>query len=103
MKPWTEEEKLTVPKRYQCELIYDSATEEQIKNPKLPRDAYIVHYVIDNERHIDVCRGSRKADIFDLYYDKFGKDVVRLIDFGYGKSNPKLWQYQTPDKPKKKK
>lgn len=103
MKNWTEDEKKSIPRQYQCEVIYDSATEDQIKDSRLPRDAYLVHYVIDGEAHIDVCRGNRRVDIFDLYYDKFGKDTVQLIDFGYGKTNPSLWNRQTSEKPKKKK
>lgn len=91
MAVWTEEEISTIPKKYQCELIYTSATEEQIQDPKLPRDAYIVEYKVNKKTYVDVCRAGRRVDIFDLYYDKFGKGSIKLIKFGYGKSNPNVW------------
>ena len=38
----------------------------------------------------------------DLYYDKFGAGVIQKIDWGYGRTNPKLWGYQAPQKKKRK-
>jgi hypothetical protein len=56
---------------------------------------------IDGTEKIDLVRGSR-ARIFDLYYDKYGPGVVQKIDFGYGRTNPKLWGYKQPEKKKRK-
>ena len=46
-------------------------------------------------------RGTRTR-IFDMYYDKYGPGAVQKIDFGYGRTNPKLWGYKQPDKKKKR-
>ena len=43
----------------------------------------IVTYKIKDKVHFDLCRGS-KVNIFDLYYDKFGKGSLQGIDFGKG-------------------
>jgi hypothetical protein len=102
MANWTDEEKTTLPKQYKCELIYAAATNEQIHDPKLPRDAYIVQYRVNKKLYTDVCRAGRRVDIFDLYYDKFGKDSVRLIDFGHGKISSNLWKGTNPKEKKKK-
>lgn len=99
---WTDDEKGSIPKKYKCELIHDSATNEQIHDPKLPRDAYLVHYMVNEKSYIDVCRAGRRVDIFDLYYDKFGAGSIKLIDFGHGKISPNLWS-NNPPKGKKKK
>ena len=88
--------------KYGCELIYSSASIQQAKDSSLPNDGYLVYYKVNNELHMDVCRGNKRVDIFDLYYDKFGPKSIQKIDFGYGRTNPKLWNYKSPDKKKKK-
>lgn len=87
---WTQEEKINLPSKYGCELIYDRASLEQVKDKSLPLDAYIVIYRVDNNTYMDLCRGTR-VKIFDLYYDKFGPGSVQKINFGYGLRNPRLW------------
>lgn len=99
---WSTQEKQELPSRYGCELIYERATLEQAKDSSLPSDAYLVFYEIDGNMRMDVCRGSRRVDIFDLYYDKFGPEVVKKIDWGYGRKNPKLWGYKAPESKKRK-
>jgi len=99
---WTPEEKSNLPSRYGCELLLEEASMEQLKNPSFPNDAYIITYEIDGSRYKDLCRGTRSR-IFDLYYDKFGPGVIQKIDFGYGRTNPKLWGENTSKKSKKKK
>jgi hypothetical protein len=95
---WTEEEKKVLPAKYNCQLLYSSATMEQAKDRSLPKDAYLVFYKNSEEEMVmDVCRSSKKVNLFDLYYDKFRN--VQKITFGYGNANPKLWGEQ----PKKKK
>jgi hypothetical protein len=98
---WTKEEKKDLPPKYGCFLIYEKATDSQLKDPSSPTDAYIVQYVIDNQIFADLCRG-KKVNIFDMYYDKFGPNVVKSIDWGYGKINPRLWGYKTPEVKKKR-
>ena len=101
METWTKEERKELPSQYGCELIYERATSSQAKDTSLPSDAYIIVYRLNNETYMDVCRGTR-VKIFDLYYDKFGPGSVQKITFGYGRTNPKLWGYKTPEKKKRK-
>ena len=98
---WSEEEKQSIPPKYGCEILLENTTLETIKDPSFPNDAYMIVYVVDGEKRIDLCRGSR-VRIFDLYYDKFGPGSIQNIDFGYGRTNPKLWGYQAPQKKKKR-
>jgi hypothetical protein len=102
MHKWSEEEKKTLPKRYSCELIFDATTLEIAKDKNLPSDGYLVWYKLNDQKFLDVCRGRKMADIFDLYYDKFGPNCVQKIDFGYGTRNPKLWGYTAPEGKKKR-
>jgi hypothetical protein len=101
MEQWTQQEKKELPTQYGCELLFERATLEQVKDKSLPSDAYIIIYEVDGNSYMDLCRGT-KVKIFDLYYDKFGPGSVKKIDFGYGRTNPKLWGYKQPEKKKKR-
>ncbi len=101
MTQWTPEERKEIPSQYGCELLFERTTLQQIKDPSLPNDAYIVIYCVDGETFMDLCRGSR-VKIFDMYYDRFGPGSVQKINFGYGRTNPKLWGYKSSERKKKK-
>ena len=79
---WTKEEKELIH-TYGCQLIAENATTEQLENKQLPTDTMIVSYKVEDKLYKDLCRGTT-VKIFDLYYDKFGKDSVQKIDYGYG-------------------
>lgn len=91
-----------LPHEYGCEILLEKTTLEKAKDPSFPNDAYLVWYIEDGQTNIDLVRGTR-VRIFDMYYDKYGPNVVQKIDFGYGRTNPKLWGYNRQEKEKKKK
>jgi hypothetical protein len=99
---WTVEEKKNIPPQYGCEILVENASLEQIKDPSFPTDAYIVEYEVDGNRCIDLCRGSKRSNIFDLYYDKFGKGSIVSIRWGNGKLSPRNWNYTAPEKKKRR-
>ena len=74
---------------YGCELLLENASQEELKKTSYPNDAMIVTYKVKGKVHFDLCRGS-KVNIFDLYYDKFGKGSLQGIDFGQGNINPNV-------------
>lgn len=96
-----QESNFTNPASYGCEILFERTTLQQVKDPSLPSDAYIVIYQVDNETYMDLCRGNR-IKIFDMYYDKYGPGSLKKIDWGYGRVNPKLWGYKAPEKKKKR-
>lgn len=91
-----------LPHEYGCEILFEKATMNLAKDPSLPNDAYLIWYDVDGETFMDVTRCRKRVDLFDFYYDKYGPGSVRKIDFGYGRVNPKLWGYKTPEKKKKR-
>lgn len=99
---WTPEEKQSLPPRYGCQILLENTTIEEAKDPSFPCDAYLVFYTVNGKKYIDLCRSGKRASIFDLYYDKFGPGVVQKIDWGYGRTNPKIWGYKQPEKKKRK-
>lgn len=93
-------EKSVLPSTYGCEILLEKTTVENAKDSSFPNDAYLIWYDVDGKEHIDLVRGTR-VRIFDMYYDKYGPGSVKKIDFGYGRTNPKLWGYKQPEKKKK--
>ena len=43
------------------------------------------------------------VNVFDMYYDRYGKGAVQKIDFGYGTIRPNLWGAKVTPKRKKRK
>ena len=90
------------PSAYGCQILQEKTTLEQAKDKTLPNDARLVRYTSNGVEYLDVTRGRKTVDIFDMYYDMYGKDAVKGIDFGYGTVSPKLWGYKQKDGKKKK-
>ena len=48
-------------------------------------------------------RSEKMANVFDLYYDRYGKGAIQKIDYGHGTIRPNLWGIKaTPPKKGKK-
>jgi hypothetical protein len=97
----SKKEKKVLPHEYGCEVLLEKTTLEKAKDTSFPNDAYLIWYKLYEETYIDLVRGSR-VRIFDMYYDRYGTGVIQKIDFGYGRTNPKLWGYKQPEKKKRK-
>ena len=91
------------PSDYSCQILQEKTTLEAANDKTLPNDARLIWYVVDCVEYIDLTRCRKTVELFDMYYDKYGKGAVQRIDFGYGQVNPKLWGYKSKDKDKKKK
>jgi hypothetical protein len=98
----TENRKIVLPHEYGCEILLEKTTLNKAKDSSFPNDAYLVWYIVDGEECIDLTRGAKRVNLFDMYYDKYGPGSVKKIDFGYGRVNPKLWGYKQPEKKKKR-
>ena len=89
------------PSDYSCQILQEKTTLEAANDKTLPNDARLVWYIVDGVEYIDLTRCRKTVELFDMYYDKYGKGAVQRIDFGYGTVNPKLWGYKSKDKKKK--
>tara|TARA_Y100001970_G_scaffold28965_1_gene35701 strand:+ start:657 stop:1004 length:348 start_codon:yes stop_codon:yes gene_type:complete len=90
------------PSDYSCEIIQEKTTQEKANDRKLPSDAFNVTYVVDGETRLDVTRSGKMVNIFDMYYDRYGKGSVQKIDYGHGTVNPSQYGYKPPSKKVKK-
>ena len=89
--------------QYSCQIILEKTTIEKAEDRKLPTDAFNVTYLVDGKEHLDVTRSEKMANVFDLYYDRYGKGAIQKIDYGYGTIRPNLWGIKaTPPKKSKK-
>ena len=55
-----------LPSKYGCQILFQDTTLEQVKDPSLPTDAYLVYYKFQEKICLDLCRGGKRADIFDF-------------------------------------
>ena len=90
------------PSDYSCQILQEKTTLEAANDKSLPNDARLIYYIVDGVQHIDLTRCKKTVQLFDMYYDKYGKGAVQRIEFGFGTVNPKLWGYKKPDDKKKK-
>ena len=91
------------PKDYWCDIILEKTTKEKAEDRGLPTDAFNVIYVVEGETRLDVTRSEKMANVFDLYYDKYGKGAVQKITYGHGTIRPNLWGVKPPEKKKRRK
>ena len=91
-----------LPHEYGCQILLENTTIDKAKDTSFPNDAYLIWYIVDGKECIDLTRCSKRVNLFDMYYDKYGPGAVQKIDFGYGRVNPKLWGYKQPEKKKKR-
>lgn len=101
MAEYSRKEKKVLPHEYGCDILLEKTTLEKAKDTSFPNDAYLIWYCDNDETFIDLVRGTR-VRIFDMYYDRFGPGSIKKIDFGYGRTNPKLWGIKQPEKKKRK-
>ena len=95
------EEKIK-PYDYSCEIILERTVMDKARDPNFPSDAYNVTYVVDGKEYLDVTRAAKQTNIFDFYYDKYGKDSLKNIEWGYGNVHPNSYGYKKPTPPRKK-
>ena len=91
------------PSEYSCEILQEKTTQEKANDRKLPSDAFNVTYIVEGETRLDVTRSGKMVNVFDMYYDRYGKGSVQKIDYGHGTVNPHQWGYKAPEKKRKRK
>ena len=96
-------EKKFDPSVYSCEIILEKTTLDKAHDRKLPTDAFNVTYVVEGETRLDVTRSGKMVNVFDMYYDRYGKDCVQKIDYGHGTVKPSQYGYKSPEKKKRRK
>ena len=106
-KTETKKKEVSEPKldgsKYSCQVILERCTLEQAYDRSLPTDARLIRYMVDGKDFLDVTRSAKAANIFDLYFDTYGKGALQAIDYGKGTISPGQWGYVSSADTKKKK
>ena len=89
--------------KYSCQVILEKCTLEQANDRSMPTDARLIRYKVDGKDFLDVTRSAKAANIFDLYFDTYGKGALQSIDYGKGTISPGQWGYVSSADTKKKK
>ena len=97
-----EEENKLDPAAYSFQILLENTTLAHANDKSFPRDAFLVWYNVDGNELLDVTRSGKQANIFDMYYDRYKKNLKR-IEYGFGTINPSQWGYKSPEKKKRRK
>ena len=90
---WTSTEKESLIESYGTEILVENGAPTDVMTKEAPTDARLIRYKVDGKDFLDVTRSAKAANIFDLYFDTYGKGTIK----------PALWGYNNSTAPKKKK
>ena len=86
--------------------LHENCNPQEDNNTKLPYTAYLVEYKVkledDYEIRYDIAMGDKQVDVFDAYYDKYGKDGFIGMKQSEGRVQPNRWNVAPPPTKKKK-
>ena len=82
--------------------LHENCNPQEDNNTKLPYTAYLVEYKVEEEIRYDIAMGDKQSDIFDTYWDKYGKDGFIGMKQSEGRIQPNRWNVAPPP-PKKRK
>lgn len=74
------------------QIVETGIDPDNFDDKNLPSDVHIVTFTEKGERQHDAVRAYTMVDIFDVYYDRLGKDnPIHSIKAGYGRIRPNLY------------
>ena len=82
--------------------LFENCNPKEDNNTKLPYTAYLVEYKVDEEIRYDIAMGDKQDDVFDVYYDKYGKDGFIGMKQSEGRVAPNRWNVEPPKEKKRK-
>ena len=85
-----------------CQIILEKTTREKSEDRGLPTDAFNITYLVEGKEYLDVTRSEKMANVFDMYYDKYGAGSIKSINYGCGTIRPNLWNVKPPERKKRK-
>jgi len=81
-------------------LISEDCDPSASLDRSLPSSAYIVEYQEGGISKYDIVMSGKMVEIFDMYYDKYKKDLINITQ-AEGRVSPKLWNPPGAKKEKK--
>ena len=82
-------------------IIHKDCDKSLSKDSSLPTNSYIVTYLVKDTEKYDIVQASGKVELFDKYYDEYGKGALKEIKWTDGKINQRVYGY-VPKETKKR-
>jgi hypothetical protein len=83
-------------------LIHKQCDKSLANDKSLPINSYIITYLLDDEKMYDIVQASSVCEVFDKYYDDYGKGSIQEIKWTNGKVSPKMYGYKPKETKKKR-
>jgi hypothetical protein len=83
-------------------LIHKQCDKSLANDKSLPINSYIITYLLENEKMYDIVQASSVCEVFDKYYDEYGKGSIQEIKWTNGKVSPKMYGYKPKETKKRK-
>jgi hypothetical protein len=83
-------------------IIHKDCDKSLSKDKSLPVNSYLVTYLVKDTEKYDIVQAGGKVEVFDNYYDEYGKGSLQSIQWTDGKVSPKVYGY-VPKETKKRK
>lgn len=83
-------------------IIHKDCDKTLAQDKSLPLNSYLVSYLAKGKEKYDIVQAAGKVEVFDTYYDEYGKGALKEIKWTDGTVNPKVYGY-VPKETKKRK
>ena len=83
--------------------LHENCNPQEDNNTKLPYTAYLIWYKVEDQIRYDIAMGDKQVDVFDAYYDKYGKDGFIGMKQSEGRIQPNRWNVAPPPPKRRKK
>jgi len=74
----------------------------EAKDKSLPSNSYIITYLVKEKETYDIVQAGGFVEVFDHYYDEYGKGSIKEIKWTEGTANPRNYGYISKETKKKK-
>ena len=82
-------------------IIHKDCDKSLSKDTSLPINSYLVTYLVKDTEKYDIVQAGGRVEVFDTYYDEYGKGALKEIKWTNGKVSPKMYGY-VPKETKKR-
>lgn len=83
-------------------IIHKDCEPDLAKNKSLPINSYIIKYFHNDKDRYDIVQASCFVEVFDTYYDEYGKNSIKSIKWTDGRVSQKVYGYVAKQTKKKK-
>ena len=83
-------------------IIHKDCDKSLLKDKSLPVNSYLVTYLVKDKEKYDIVQAGGRVEVFDDYYDEYGKGALKEIKWTDGRVNPRVYGY-VPKETKRRK